>query len=87
MKRITLILGVVAVMVVMLVALAAPAMAKGNGTPNNGGHHTSSAMTHHDNKLHNKLHNSSFHRFDRPFRNDSPFRNHVNINSGFSPVI
>ena len=38
MKRITLILGVVAVMVAMLVALAAPAMAQGKGgNHNNGG--------------------------------------------------
>jgi hypothetical protein len=38
MKRITLVLGVVAVMVAMLVALAAPAMAKDNGgNHNNGG--------------------------------------------------
>ena len=38
MKRITLILGVVAVMVAMLVALAAPAMAQDNGgNHNNGG--------------------------------------------------
>ena len=35
MKRITLVLGVVAVMVAMLVALAAPAMAKDNGGINN----------------------------------------------------
>jgi hypothetical protein len=37
MKRITLILGVVAVMVAMLAALSAPAMAKDNSGPNNGG--------------------------------------------------
>jgi hypothetical protein len=36
-KRVTLILGVVAVMVAMLVALAGPAMAKDNGGHNNGG--------------------------------------------------
>ena len=39
MKRITLVLGVVAVMVVMLVALAAPAMAMGNGGHHKKGHH------------------------------------------------
>jgi hypothetical protein len=38
MKRITLVLGVVAVMVVMLVALAAPAMAKSDGGGHDGGH-------------------------------------------------
>ena len=37
MKRITLILGVVAVMAAMIVALAAPAMAKDNDGNNNGG--------------------------------------------------
>ena len=37
MKRITIVLGVVAVMVAMLVALAAPAMAKDNGGGHNNG--------------------------------------------------
>ena len=39
MKRITLVLGIVAVMVVMLVALAAPAMAKDKGAHHNNGRH------------------------------------------------
>jgi nucleoid-associated protein YgaU len=52
MKRITLILGVVAVMVAMLVALAAPAMAKDNGGNNNGGGHNNGGI---NNRVDNDL--------------------------------
>jgi hypothetical protein len=51
MKRITLILGVVAVMVAMLVALAAPAMAKDNGGHNNRGGHNNGGINRLDNRL------------------------------------
>jgi hypothetical protein len=51
-KRIALILGVVAVMVAMLVALAAPAMAKDNGGHNNGGHNRlDNRLDHLDNRV------------------------------------
>jgi len=52
MKRITLILGVVAVMVAMLVALSAPAMAKDNGGNNNGGGHNNGGI---NNRVDNDL--------------------------------
>ena len=52
MKRITLVLGVVAVMVAMLVALAAPAMAKDNGGgKDNGGHNNGAINNRVDNDL------------------------------------
>jgi hypothetical protein len=54
MKRITLILGVVAVMVAMLVALSAPAMAKDNSGRNNGGgdnHSNNGGINRLDNQL------------------------------------
>jgi hypothetical protein len=68
MKRITMVFGVVTVMVAMLVALAAPAMAKDNGgNHNNGGRHNSGAMNHHQKELNKKHNDRPFHRFDRPF--------------------
>ena len=63
MKRITLVLGVVAVMVVMLVALAAPAMAKDKGAHHNNGRHQ--GMVH--KKLNQLGKDRPFNRFDRPF--------------------
>jgi len=68
MKRITLVLGVVAVMVAMLVALAAPAMAKdngghGNGDKDNGGHNNGGINNRADNDL-SRLDNGLDNRAD-----------------------
>ena len=54
MKRITLILGVVAVMAVMIVALAAPAMAKDNGS-NRIDNRVDNQLDRLDNRLDNRL--------------------------------
>lgn len=68
MKRITLILGVVAVMVAMLVALAAPAMAKDNGGGNNGnGNHANTAKNHGNHN--NGDHNNGINRIDNRLDN------------------
>jgi hypothetical protein len=74
MQRITLVLGVVAVMVVMLVALAAPAMAN----PKNGGHHNNGR---HLGQVNKKLDHRGK---DRPFVNRAIF-NPGNLD--FPPVI
>ena len=57
MKRITLVLGVVAVMVAMLVALAAPAMAKDNGGNHNNGDGTNNRVDNDLGRLDNGLDN------------------------------
>jgi hypothetical protein len=78
MKRITLVLGVVAVMVVMLVALAAPAMAN----PMNGGHHNNGR---HLGQVHKKLNRPGK---DRPFNQfNRSSVNPVIFNPGFPPGI
>jgi hypothetical protein len=64
MKRITLILGVVAVMVAMLVALAAPAMANGN---NGNGNHANTAKN--DGNHNNGDHNNGINRIDNRIDN------------------
>ena len=70
MKRITLILGVVAVMVAMLVALSAPAMAKDNGGNKGGGKdnggHNNGGFNRLDNRLENRLDNK-LDRLDNRF--------------------
>ena len=57
MKRITLVLGVVAVMVAMLVALAAPAMAKDNGGNHNNGDGTNNRIDNDLGRLDNGIDN------------------------------
>jgi nucleoid-associated protein YgaU len=74
MKRITLILGVVAVMVAMLVAFAAPAMAKDNGGNNNGGGHNNGGINNRvdndlgrlDNGLDNRANLDQWNLFEPP---------------------
>jgi hypothetical protein len=62
MKRITLILGIVAVMVAMLVALAAPAMAKDNDGNKGGGNKANSAKN--DGNHNNGNRNNGINRLD-----------------------
>ena len=87
MKRITLILGVVAVMVTMLVALAAPAMAKDNGGgPNNGGGkansgHSNGGINRPDNRPDNRLDNRLDRMDNRVALDDGDF-----LVSDFSPL-
>ena len=65
MKRITLILGVVAVMAAMIVALAAPAMAKDNDGNNNGGNNNRVASDR--GHLDNRADRDEGNLFVRPF--------------------
>jgi len=66
MKRITLVLGMVAVMAAMMVALAAPAMAKDNDGRKGGGiNRLDNRLERLDNHLDNKL-----DRFDNRFDDD-----------------
>lgn len=89
MKRITLVLGVVAVMAAMLVALAAPAMAEDNGgNHNNGGGHNN-GITHIENqldRLDNGLDNHNIFRSDNDFSftSFSPFVSHDFDDFGFN---
>jgi len=62
MKRITLVLGVVALMVAMLMALAAPAMAKDNGNNKDNGNKANTANN-------NRDHNNGINRFDNRIDN------------------
>src|SRR4051812_2074045 len=71
MKRITLILGVVAVMVAMLVALSAPAMAKDNDGNKGNGNKANSAKNDgdHNGNRNNGNHDNGIDRFDNRIDN------------------